>query len=509
MRKKLIILGLVLFLIGTSALIWVLTAKRKERRLAASYRLKYASETNDYLRQYSEWAKLAPEERARLPWGLDNYKQAGKESQSRREQQERLKADMDKLAAGKTDVHPFADVLYGENWQEELRRYKTQNKLKEFILTGSTMCMVAGGAILAGYLLFWTVRLLTQGLDYLKQFSTAVFRQIKEAKYMLLAGADAKINGIASRTLIKSGWQTFNKNDASRNEPPPAQTAFSTKSEPCPDDSPQDAQRIAVLLSDEESVEFENAPNTERGVSKPCNTPVGVRQVAAPDDASQNGNPVKNIQETALLDSPDENSLKSIDVRQFARTDDALEDSLETQTEDFEKQVQEIKQMAQKVQQAAVEHSGPINNTLSELTEQVAAIREYASNQQDRVKKLQEGYDWNIIKTFCLRVIRCIDNLESRIGRLSKQSVKTPNLEEIRDELVFALESSGVERFEPEINSDYRGQEKMAEAIKEKEHCDDPNLTGKIAKVVRPGYQYCIDEENVKVVRTAQVKLFG
>ncbi len=165
--------------------------------------------------------------------------------------------------------------------------------------------------------------------------------------------------------------------------------------------------------------------------------------------------------------------------------------------------------MAQRVQQAAVEHSGPLNNTLVELTQEVAAIREYASNQQDRVKKLQEGYDWNIIKTFCLRVIRCIDNLESRISQLSEQDVKTPNLEEIKEELVFALESSGVERFEPEINSDYRGQEKNAEAVKEKEHCDDPNMKGKIAKVIRPGYQYLIDEENVKVVRTAQVKLFG
>ncbi|MBA7705132.1 hypothetical protein ES703_113956 [subsurface metagenome] len=65
-----------------------------------------------------------------------------------------------------------------------------------------------------------------------------------------------------------------------------------------------------------------------------------------------------------------------------------------------------------------------------------------------------------------------------------------------------------MERFEPEINSDYRGQEKTAEAVKEKEHCDDQNMKSKIAKVIRPGYQYFIDEENVKVVRAAQVKLF-
>ena len=437
--------------------------------------------------------------------------------QLRREQQERLKADLSKLAAGETDVYPFADVLYGENWQEELRTYKAQNKLRELAFTGSTMCMLTGGTIFAGCLLSWTAVLAALGAGHLKKFSTDVFRQCKEVKNKYLTEADATKE--RSKALIKSGWQNFNKNYADRHEPAPAQPAFSMRSEPCPDDSPENthpvrnstmgdmtqkgetsngAQEIAVLLSDEKSIELEAAPNAEKCVCPPladCNT-------------SQNGNLLQNIQKTALSDSP-EDSLKSVDVRHFAGPDDALEDSLETQTEDFEKQVQEIKQMAQRVQQAAVEHSGPLNNTLVELTQEVAAIREYASNQQDRVKKLQEGYDWNIIKTFCLRVIRCVDNLESRISRLSEQDVKTSNLDEIRDELVFALESSGVERFEPEINSDYRGQEKIAEAVKEKEHCDDPSLTGKIAKVIRPGYQYFIDEENVKVVRTAQVKLFG
>ena len=512
MRKKLVILGLVLFLVGGAVLIWVLTERRKERRLVASYKLKYDSEADEYLKQYNEWSRLPPEERVRLPWGLNKYGETKTKIQLRREQQERLKADLDKLAAGETDAYPFANVLYGENWQEEVSKYKTQNKLKELTLTGSTMCMLAGATISAGCLLSWTAVLMTLGLGHFKKFSADVFRWCKEAQNKLLYGADAKKDGKTSKALINSGWQNFNKDYENRHEPVPARKDFATRSEPCPDDSPENAQKpkqdaqvpdvcentdvftpkIAVLLSDEKSVALEAAPNAENGVCPPpadCNT-------------SQNGNQLQNIQKTALLDSPPQG---------VPRTENPLklEDSLEIQTEDFEKQVQEIKQMAQRVQQAAIEHSGPLNNTLVELTQEVAAIREYASHQQDRVKKLQEGYDWNIIRTFCLRIIRCIDNLESRISRLSEQDVKTPNIEEIRDELVFAIESSGVERFEPEINSDYRGQEKTAEAVKEKEHCDDPNLTGKIAKVVRPGYQYFIDEEKVKVVRTAQVKLFG
>ena len=165
--------------------------------------------------------------------------------------------------------------------------------------------------------------------------------------------------------------------------------------------------------------------------------------------------------------------------------------------------------MAQGVQQTAIENSNPINNTLSELTQQVSAIREYASSQQNRLTKLQDGYDWNITKTFCMRVIRCIDNLEKGISQLSEKDMEVVDLEEVRDEMLFALESSGVEQYEPELNSDYHGQEKFAEAVKGKESCDDKKQTGKIAKIIRPGYQFFIDEENVKVVRPAQVKLYG
>lgn len=155
------------------------------------------------------------------------------------------------------------------------------------------------------------------------------------------------------------------------------------------------------------------------------------------------------------------------------------------------------------------DHSKPLDNTLRELSQEVSAIREYTAYQQDRLQKLQDGYDWNIIRTFCLRVIRCIDNIDSRISQLNTKGSKAAHLEEVRDELIFALESSGVEQFEPKIDSEYRGQEKHAEAVKDRQPCDEPEQKGKIACVIRPGYQYFISEENVKVVRPAQVKLFA
>ena len=188
---------------------------------------------------------------------------------------------------------------------------------------------------------------------------------------------------------------------------------------------------------------------------------------------------------------------------------DGFDRPLQDQADDLQRQIAEFREMAQSVQQASREQSAPLSHTLKELTQQVSAIREYASSQQDRVEKLQDGYDWTIIRTFCLRVIRCIDNLENRMTKLARGKGAATHLEEVRDELLFALESSGIEQFRPEIQSDYRGQEKWAEAVKEKQSSTAPEEIGKIAKVVRPGYRYIIDEESYNIVRTAQVKLFG
>jgi molecular chaperone GrpE (heat shock protein) len=183
--------------------------------------------------------------------------------------------------------------------------------------------------------------------------------------------------------------------------------------------------------------------------------------------------------------------------------------ALKTKAANLDKQMEEFRAIAQGVQQTAIEQSKPLNDALTQLTQQVSAIREYAACQQQRIERLQDGYDWNIVKRFCLRVIRCIDNLEGRIARLCELGVDAEDLGQVKDEMIFALESSGVEQFQPEIGREFRGLQKCAEAVREKQSCDDPDMVGKIACVIRLGYRYHVEEGNVKIVRPAQVKLYG
>jgi len=426
MRKKSLILGLVFLIAGVGMFWWMIAGRKKEQQNVASYSF---TETDDYIRQYTEWLQLPPNERTDLPLVLDKDGKAKTKDQLWQEQQARLRADLDKLATGEISVNPFADILYGENWQEELRKYKERNEINEYVLTSSIVCTTMGGSIYAWWLLFGTTR-----------FFMRCVSRLRGSKDDNQAGPK-KVKG---KKPVSVGTK-----DSERGQKTHEQRSLLEK-------------HLGIIAGSgpKSPVPVKGKPNV-------------VERLPLKGKVS---NDTEKI--TRLLS--DEKTLATITTTKPAKKGSE-----------------------------APQSSKPLNSAINELTEQVSAIREYAANQQDRLEKLQDGYDWNIIRTFCLRVIRCIDNLESRINQMNKKDVKATHLEEVRDELIFALESSGIEQYEPEIHSEYRGQEKFAEAVKEKQNSNNPKQTGKIANIIRPGYQYFINEGNVKVVRPAQVKLFA
>lgn len=563
MFRKYVKLGLLIFVTGSTLLGWVVTENIKDKRRADFYKSKYGSEPEEYLKQYNEWLQLPPEQRANLPWWLDKYGKTKTENQLQKEQQERLNADLSKLATGKKEANPFADILYGEGWQEKLNEYKKQRRIRGYIFTGSIVCALLGGAIIIYCLVLWIYQILTKASSNMSKSVPVVFRGqspnkdkkmmqfVEKEKNNLKAkakvsaeteikskpsgekSARAKVDmGVRARTGKKAKSDTEKAaipNDKARTKVQSqekvrakievkakvkeekavkAGTAKAAKAESKSGKKDKAEEKVGVSAEDGKTLDQQN--ERRRGLRARDN-----KQTKALVGKSGWKTYEKNSdKQTAVLIPPDEKTIELVESLEKAAEENVNinntnEDLLQEKTKNLEKQMEEFRQMAEGVQQTTIANSKPINNTLSELAQQVSAIREYASSQQDRLSKLQDGYDWNITKTFCMRVIRCIDNLEKRISQLSEKDMEVADLEEVRDEMLFALESSGVEQYEPELNSDYHGQEKFAEAIKGKEKCNNKKQTGKIAKVIRPGYQFFIDEENIKVVRPAQVKLYG
>ncbi len=494
MLQKCTILGLVLLLAGGAAFWWLYSETQNERRQAQSLAPATSLGSQEYLEKYGRWYQLSPEQQNQLALELNNEQKSKSAEELSREQQARLRADLDKLAAGQMNPGDIADYLYGRGWESQVEEYRKHREQVETAQTISIVCLSIGGVLFGSCAIFWLLRLVVRVIQAVKERS---------------AGPEMPTEPAAVELT------DIEPSDA---EPPPEAEA------PAAEELPRQRRRLALS---ETAGESQPGGGAEPGTS-PSLTSIDDLFNVPPDGAGPReivpsgrlSSAVSFGQEESgvallLADEDSHNpgwspeaqwSLHSVPESQTAAP---AKDPLKEQTDDLQRQIAEFKRMAETVQQATREQANPLDNTLKELTQQVSAIREYAATQQNRVEKLQDGYDWGIIRTFCLRVIRCLDNLEGRLASLPKGDSALSHLEEIKDELLFALESSGVEQFQPELNSEFHGQEKVAEALKERQPAKKPEQAGRIARVIRPGYRYLIDDDNYRIVRTAQVKLYG
>ena len=224
MYKKYVKLGLLLLVTGSAVLGWVLKEKSKDQQRAAFYKSKYGSDPEEYLQQYNEWLQLPPEQRANLPWWLDKYGKTKTEEQLQKEQQERLNADLDKLATGKKDANPFADILYGENWRIKLNEYKKQRRMRGHIFTGSIVCALSGGAIVSCCLLLWIYQILMKASSNLRKSVPVVSRGQSPNK-------DKKTNQVVTKEKIIPMPKARAKVEAERKSKPTAEKLVQAKAE--------------------------------------------------------------------------------------------------------------------------------------------------------------------------------------------------------------------------------------------------------------------------------------
>ncbi len=396
---------------------------------------------------------------------------------------------MDKVTADEIDIRYLADIFSSDDWQQKLNEYNTQRQSKGLLIDTSAVFILTGGAIFIWLLLWFAFRFVYRHLFGFRVISSSEVvhqgggenLQAQQRPHKAVESPKRKTDNqkakqhVNAEILTSSGWSDFSKGSSKRGKADHVYSETTLEAQSSSDSSAGGSKDISLMFSDGRAAESKKSLKLKG------------------DRLNQR---YKSLTKRRIFSETDEDTAK-------------LEKVLKAQSKSLEKQLAEFRQMARTLKQVTLDRSRPSDGTIRELMQQVSAIREYALGQQDRIKKLQDGYDWNIIKSFGLKVIRCIDNLENRIEQLRKNGVDTADLEEVRDELIFSLESSGIEQYKLEIDSDYNGQEKIAEAVKEKVSAPQPELKGKIAHLVKPGYRHFIDDENFKVVRTARVKLFG
>lgn len=469
MSKKIAVLGLALVLAGGALFEWT-------RRLPSPLHQLFPEAVNDATTEAQMFSVDDLEDSQDLDHLLASL-QNKPQAEIERAQKARLIAKIGQLATEGAPESILSDTLYGPHWKAKVKRYKQLMGQREFVTIGSIILGLLGSVLTA---------------SIIACASAKVIRTI----------VNASIRSVANRAGRK-------KPSATPDEIPGAM----------PDDSPEASSLPNSSKAPRLGTELDACPESSDSVltSGTGSLPYRRDDFHAPRLGCSTESEEAGLFDLFLTDEGSVGTCQSmgrVDWPSIGKTEESASatktlPSLEARTEDVVRQITQVQNLVTKSEEQTSPANEPFNETLKQLNDQISSIRHYASSQQDRVEKLQNGYDWNIIRTFCLRIIRCIDNLDDRIERLPDDSAAIEMLSDIRDELLFSLESSGVEQFDLELDSEFCGQERLAEAIKEKEVSDNPELKGRIAHVVRPGYQYMIDDENVKTVRTARVKLYG
>lgn len=447
MSKLWIVRSLVFVLIGAAGLSGVFLEKYIEQKETARYKETFSKGTKEYLDLYDQWCRMRPQQRMDNPWGQGKYGGLDIQKKLLQEQDGRLRADIVDIATKAEEPHVLADVLYGPNWRKEVEKYKKKMDYRAGITVASTIIICASSLIIFGCISTWSYHKL-QNVRKKRRNTTNEKYKVKKAK------------------------QKKNK-----------------KTKPEPELENDEILDKNIDLQDPQNDEIDDDDDKDEE-----------------DDNQDDDDDLEQEQE----EDEEEKQLQTVGANQGPFNSLKFKESLNNQADRLKNESFRYEQFTGNPELGTLLATRPIaKNSLTELTQEVSAIREYAAQQQHRVKQLQDGYDWGIIKRFCLRVIRCIDNLDGRIKKLAEVGEDIEYLEDVRDELLFALESSGVEQFEPEINSEYKGQERRVEAVREKLTTSNKKLSGKIAEVIRAGYEYVVSETEVKVVRAAQVKLYG
>lgn len=408
--------------------------------------------TDEYLDMYHRWVQLSAKEKAENPWGKGLY--GGPDIQKRLQegQSDRLLAALPELDKGvRRFPEELAETMYGTRWTQAVEDYRRQHSKAEMMLIGTVFLLAGGGLIFIG------------GLGKIAfVYGLSRFRQDNEDP----SEQDAQPDTVkADESTQDPQDENFEATHTPFMEMQPVSDAEKLLAASKKTDKQQDGDAKA----DDKPGYFESRKKVAQKQMPASNAPGGSL-----------GELSKSLGSLCVADKPSKDSYFGWALGEEEAS--SLETLMTTE---------------------------PLTKELTELTEEVSAIRQFAAQQQDQVRKLQDGYDWMIIRRFCMRIIRSIDNIEDRVARQeSPDSDVALCLTDIRDELVFALESSGIEQFIPEINMPYKGLEKYAEAVRQRIPTDDESLCGCIAEIARPGYQYLISDDDVKIVRCAQVKLY-
>ena len=169
------------------------------------------------------------------------------------------------------------------------------------------------------------------------------------------------------------------------------------------------------------------------------------------------------------------------------------------------KGVQQLSQALVTHMQQLIQKNNSMETRIAEMTETFLTLQNSLDRKDLEIKRLKEGYDAGIFRKFLIRFVRVDQVIEDY--KLEKPEL-AEDLNQIQRILVDAFEECNVERFSPEIGTDYRHSEGVADNPRVIKPESEDHRAYHITEILEDGYRLVL-QDGFDIILPARVKIYG
>jgi hypothetical protein len=145
---------------------------------------------------------------------------------------------------------------------------------------------------------------------------------------------------------------------------------------------------------------------------------------------------------------------------------------------------------------------------ITEVDEKIAPFEKVAREKNDELKEYKKGYEYSRNKALLDGIIETITFIENAEGKInSSDEIAKSYFSSTKDKLLIILNNSGIEVFNPEINTQSL-EHQGCEVDMTTEATKDKNKNNLVHSIVAKGYKMTLKNNEIKKKKKALVKVF-
>ncbi len=154
-----------------------------------------------------------------------------------------------------------------------------------------------------------------------------------------------------------------------------------------------------------------------------------------------------------------------------------------------------------------IQQNSTITTKIYEMEGLMSTLKAFVAEQKAELRKMQEGYNWSVINSMCMGLIRIIDKLDEDIKNTSNKDIKT-SLNDSRALITAMLETYDVAEISPEVGKAYQDKDKSENIKVTMVKPKKQEKKGTVARVIKPSFIYQGGYEQEKVLRAAEIEVY-